>query len=236
MTSNYSISNQDDVMKIFQDYSQVLDRDISVLLIGGAALLEYGLKNSTKDIDIVCTCVDDEDTLLSCAKRLGFELTGPEERHRRLGLKRIAIKGGHTLDIFAQKISYDFGLTEGMWDRATINKNVGKMTVKYASREDIFIMKLIANRLGDIEDCSNLASSKMLDYDIIHNEISLQYKASPFKIESKIWITYIEEAIGKLEDNYDINMPIADKISVLADHYREALWSGKEPLYQANHR
>ena len=208
-------------MKIFQDYSQVLDREISVLLIGGAALLEYGLKDSTKDIDIVCTCIDDEETLLNCAERLGFELTGPEERHKRLGLKRIAIKGGHTLDIFAQKISRDFGLTESMWNRAIIKRSIGKMTVKYASREDIFIMKLIAKRAGDLEDCSRLASVNILNYDTIYNEIYLQYNAGPLEIESKIWITFIEEAIGILEDNYDIKLPNASKITNLADNYRE---------------
>jgi predicted nucleotidyltransferase len=198
----------------------MLNREISVLLIGGAALLEYGLKDATKDIDIVCNCVEDRETLLKSAKLLGFELTEPEERHKRLRLKGLAIKGGHTLDIYAKKISLDFGLTEDMWNRANKQKTIGKMTVKYASREDIFIMKLIANRKGDIEDCSNLASYNLLDYGTIYKEIYLQYNADPFEIKCKDWITYIDEAIAKLEDDYDINIPIANKITTLADQYR----------------
>ncbi len=45
---------------------------------------------------------------------MGFQVVGPEKRHARLGLDRVAIKGGHTLDIFGGRISYDFGLSEAM--------------------------------------------------------------------------------------------------------------------------
>lgn len=228
MESNYYISNQQDVMKIFQQYSQVLDRNISIILIGGAALLEYGLKDATKDIDIVCTCSDDRKALQESAKLLGFQFTEPDERHKRLRLKIIAINGGHTLDIYNQKISGDFGLTESMWERAKLKKIVGNITINYASKEDIFIMKLIAKRRGDIEDCSVLASSSRLDYDSIYKEIAQQYSAAPFAIELKLWITYIEEAIGELEERYDINIPIADKLSILANSYNSAWELGQD--------
>ncbi|MGF3495095.1 MAG: hypothetical protein ACQXXK_04245 [Methanothrix sp.] len=71
------------------------------MVIGGAALLEYGMKDSTKDIDIVCRTERDRDELLRAARELGFELASPEKRHARLGLNRIAMRGGHVLDVFA---------------------------------------------------------------------------------------------------------------------------------------
>jgi hypothetical protein len=227
-SSKYNmISNREEVDKLFQSFGDYLDQRIQIVVIGGAALLEYGLKDITKDIDLVCRCEDDKTTLLECAKRLGFELAMPEKRHARLGLNRIAIKGRHTLDIFAKKISSDFGLTESMWSRASQYKALGNIELKYASKEDIFILKMIANREGDIGDCANLVAAG-LDYDTIYAEIELQYdtvdaESGMPEVNQKIWITYIDEAVGKLEDIHGMSIPIADKISSLADNCREML-------------
>jgi len=87
--------------------------------------------------------------------------------------------------------------------------------------EDIFSLKLIANRPRDIEDCVFLASAKM-DYEAIYSEILAQY-AKAGTVEEKIWITYLEEGIGKLEEDYRVQVPIADRISELADEYRRRL-------------
>lgn len=39
-----------------------------------------------------------------------------------------------------------------------------------------------------------------------------------------IWITYLAEGVGRLEEDYGMDIPIADKISGLADEYRERLY------------
>ena len=46
--------------------------------------------------------------------------------------------------------------------------------MRYAANEDIFSLKLIANRPRDIEDCVALASAKM-DFGAIYYEIESQY-------------------------------------------------------------
>ena len=90
--------------------------------------MEYGLKDSTKDIDIVCRSEEDKTEILRCAGDLGYELVWPRDRHSRLGLNRIAVKGGRTLDVFSVKISYDFGLSDAMWERARRKKAIGGLT------------------------------------------------------------------------------------------------------------
>ena len=106
----------------------------------------------TKDIDLVCRDAAGKDRLLEAAKSLGFEVFGPEKRHARLGLDRVAVKGGHTLDIFAGRISYDFGLSESMWQRGKKTRLLGKADIRYGAVEDIFSLKLIANRPKDLDD------------------------------------------------------------------------------------
>ena len=101
-------------------------------------MLEYGLKDVTKDIDLVCKDAASKARFLEAAKSLGFAVVGPEKRHARLGLDRVAVKGGHTLYIFAGRISYDFGLSETMWERGKAAKILGKAEMRSAAVEDIF--------------------------------------------------------------------------------------------------
>jgi hypothetical protein len=182
-------------------------------------------KYSTKDIDVVCESEGDKEALLRSSKELGFELVGPEKRHSRLGINRLAVKGKRNLDIFAGKISYDFGLNEAMWLRAARSRAFGNLEVRHASLEDIFIMKLIANRSGDVDDCAALVSAG-LDFDAVYKEIESQFHKAG-EDEQKIWITYIEVGIGRQEE-FDMIIPIGDKISAFADEYRVRIWLNDE--------
>jgi hypothetical protein len=216
------ISSREEVEEILRGLGERLEQPMQFLVIGGAAMLEYGLKDVTKDIDLVCRDATGKARLLESAKGLGFEVVGPEKRHARLGLDRIAVKGGHTLDIFASRVSCDFGLSETIWERGRKTSILGKAEMRYAAVEDIFILKLIANRPRDIEDCVSLASASM-DFEVVFSEIEAQYSKAG-TVEEKIWVTYLEEGIGKLEEGYRVQVPIADRVSELADEYRERLY------------
>lgn len=224
---DYRISSHEEVEEILRCLGERLNQPVQILIIGGAAMLEYGLKDVTKDIDLVCRDAEGKARLLEAAISLGFEVVGPERRHTRLGLDRVAVKGGHTLDIFAGRVSYDYGLSEAIWGRGRTAKTLGKAKMRYAAVEDIFILKLIANRPRDMEDCVALASARM-DYEAIYSEIEAQY-AKAGTVEEKIWVTYIEEGIGKLEEGYRMQIPIAGRVSELANLYRERLYRKLSP-------
>ncbi|MCX6675134.1 MAG: nucleotidyltransferase [Methanothrix sp.] len=218
ISSSNRISRREEVNELFQQLGQILEQKVEALLIGGAVMLELGLKDATKDIDIVCRSHVDKEALLASAKTLDFQIIGPEKRHERLGVNRLAVKGGRNLDIFAERISYDFSLSEAMWQRATKIRSFGNLVIRDASIEDIFIMKMIANRPGDAPDCSKLVLAE-LDFDIIYREIEEQYRKSG-EAEQKIWVTYVEEGIAQLEDS-GLTIPIGEKISLLAYEYHE---------------
>ena len=220
ISSSNKISRREEINELFEQLGQVLEERVEALLIGGAVMLELGLKDATKDIDVVCRSEEDKERLLAATRALGFEIIGPEKRHERLVVKRLAVKGGRNLDVFAERISYDFDLSEAMWQRATRIRSFGSLVVRDASIEDIFIMKLIANRPGDALDCSNLVIAG-LDFDAVCREIEAQYRKAG-EAKEKIWINYIEEGIARLQDN-DLTIPISDKISLLASEYHEKL-------------
>jgi hypothetical protein len=49
-----------------------------------------------------------------------------------------------------------------------------------------------------------------MDFEVIYSEILAQYTKAG-TVEEKIWITYLEEGIGKLEEDYRLQVTIADR-------------------------
>jgi len=49
-----SASSREEVEEILKGLGEQLSEPVAFLVIGGAAMLEYGLKDVTKDIDLVC--------------------------------------------------------------------------------------------------------------------------------------------------------------------------------------
>jgi hypothetical protein len=94
ISNSDKISRREEINELFEQLGQVLEQKVEALLIGGAVMLELGLKDATKDIDVVCRNEEDKERLLAAAKALGFEIVGPEKRHERLGINRLAVKAG----------------------------------------------------------------------------------------------------------------------------------------------
>ena len=140
ISNSEKISRREDINEVLEQLGQVLEERVEAMLIGGAVMLELGLKDATKDIDVVCRSEGDTERQLAAARALGFEIVGPEKRHERLGVKRLAVKGGRNLDVFAERISYDFDLSEAMWQRAIKSRSFGMLVIRDASLEDIFAM------------------------------------------------------------------------------------------------
>jgi hypothetical protein len=48
------ISSREEVEEMLKGLGERLSEPVAFMVIGGAAMLEYGLKDVTKDIDLVC--------------------------------------------------------------------------------------------------------------------------------------------------------------------------------------
>ena len=96
-----------------------------------------------------------------------IDLREPNPEDVRLVVNRLAVKGKRNLDVFAGRISYDFELSEPMWQRSTVSRTFGDLVLRDASREDILVMKLIAKREDDADDCAALMG-RGLDFDAVY--------------------------------------------------------------------
>ena len=67
-----------------------------------------------------------------------------------------------------------------------------------------------------------------MDFEAIYSRFWLSI-IRPGTVEEKIWITYLEKGIRKLEDDYRLQVPIADSVSELANEHRERLYQKLKP-------
>ena len=56
------IDDFSDIVSLFKELDGHLERDADVFLIGGGALMRYGLRDETKDIDIIVSAEDEYGT------------------------------------------------------------------------------------------------------------------------------------------------------------------------------
>ncbi len=135
-----------------------IKRPLSVYLIGGCAMSFRGLKESTKDIDIVFK--NDLDYELFCDALFGAQYFEPftiKSEHENLKAARMfENKDGFHLDLFVKQVVGKLILSKSMIQRAEKYKQYGKLTVYILSREDIFLFKGLASEsrkrdLGDMQ-------------------------------------------------------------------------------------
>jgi DNA-binding Lrp family transcriptional regulator len=136
-----------------------LDSTIHAYLFGGANLLLRGLKKATKDLDIVVESEGDFSKLKGALLAMGFEpltkkrFTSSDEKLNPSGI--YVSKDLPRFDLFTKVICNALFLTEGMKARAEAMA-FGKLVLHLLSLEDVFLLKSITEREGDLEDMATI--------------------------------------------------------------------------------
>ncbi len=186
-----------------------------IYLIGGCALSFKGLKQRTKDIDII-TISKSEFTILDRAMvKAGF--TRETDLKDEFYLTALAVykKDESRIDVFLNKVGQMLSFTPEMKKRSTLHNAYGKLRVYLASNEDIFLFKAMTPRVGDIFDC-NMLMAQELDYNVIYAEALEQSKA-----ENK-WFFWVYEKVCAIEDYNGIIIPIKSKLfKLVKNHWQE---------------
>src|SRR3989338_7183906 len=99
----------EDQMDLFGLISMNIKKDLECYAFGGTAMMFYGYKDETKDIDLLFEDESSRKEFISAVKKIGFEETSllkiyiPEklrDKHRPLMFKRDDFR----LDLFVSKI------------------------------------------------------------------------------------------------------------------------------------
>lgn len=188
---------------------------VRIYMIGGCALSFKGLKDKTKDIDIIVTSQKDFDMFDAAMKKNGFQ---PASAESEFYLTALAVykKDESRIDVFLNQVGKMLFLTKSMMRRAEKYQTFGKLEVYLVSNEDIFLFKMMTSREGDIVDCDRIMRRRM-DYSVIYDEIVEQSKE-----EGKRWFFWVYENICALENYNNITIPIKAEVFALArKHWKE---------------
>jgi predicted nucleotidyltransferase len=209
------ISKFDDIKYLFEEINTEARFKINLFVFGGAVLLYHKLKRATKDIDAVVNTKEEYGEILRVLKKLKFENKRPTKEYDKMNLSGIFIKEDYRIDLFHKKICKGFSLSEGMIKRARKVFGFERISVYLVSLEDVFLLKSMTEREGDIEDCMELMK-KITNWNDMFLELKEQTK------ENEVWITWINERFILIERK-GLKIPIAKEVEKLSKDYYKKL-------------
>jgi len=157
------------------DIARRIKKQMMIYAIGGTAMMFYGLKETTKDIDLIFLNQKERDEFMNAAKQIGWNYLNPELVYGDRENKPIMLKFGESrLDLFVKEV-ISFTFSEEMQKRAiTIRQFEKNLIVKIADIHDIILMKCAADRIRDVDDVKTIVENKEIDFDILIREAKNQ--------------------------------------------------------------
>jgi len=207
------ISEFKQIEKLFKEIDASLRKKVKIFVIGGAVLLQQGLKPATKDIDLVIETKEEFMILKNALNSINFTVKIPNIEYKNMNLNQIFIRDDFRIDLFQKEICGRFSISNGMMERAITFIDLEKIKLNFCSNEDIFLFKTMTEREGDLEDCISLAK-RGIKWEIILNELKNQIKKS----RQDVWITWVGERLDILEEK-GVNITIMKEINQLRERY-----------------
>ena len=203
-----------------QELGAVLNTDVTAFLIGGGAMAFRGLKDTTKDIDLVVTTEVEFDRLLAALDERGYEeVSELGETYQQLGA-RLCVENtdGCRIDVFNRQVANKLIFSDGMQQRSEEYLESNELTVELTALEDIFLFKTVAKRPDDIDDMNTLVQTN-LDFDAVKSEVAEQIEL----LSGKRFTTHIRESLDELYEQYEIQTPLEDVIDEYYTQYMDEL-------------
>lgn len=159
-----------------EQLGEALETEVDAYLLGGGNLILRGLKDSTKDLDIV---VEDRENFMALGETLrgmGYEERRDlEEAYEKLDPAVVFEReGSPRYDIFVETVAGALQLTEEMRGRVDRTVEYGGLRLHLLSLTDIFLFKSITEREGDFEDSALITRQAGIDWGQLFEEVKRQ--------------------------------------------------------------
>jgi hypothetical protein len=186
---------------------------VTLYLIGGAAMIKYGLKAATKDIDVLFSTHEEAEELIQALLNSGYHIIQINrlgtEYQEMLATQILENDDGFRWDIFHEYVCRKLRLSTGMIERSRVLFKTGLLTARIISKEDIFLFKTVTERDDDEADLLLLARSKV-DWELVLREcISQSREYLRCEVD-------LSDRLDKLGASYGLETPIYDHISQAA--------------------
>ena len=191
-----------------------LPKRTRIFIAGGAAMAFYGLKEATKDIDVVVEKRSELRALVSALQALGYKRPKCSVGATYTKMRANAIlenTDGFRWDIFERVIARKLSLSHGMINRSLTLYDKTRLHLRSLCKEDIFLLKSVTERDLDLEDMRIVAES-----GINWNHVKIECQAQASRT-GRIWEDALCEKLIDLRQRMKITAPIEKSICEIAD-------------------
>lgn len=165
----------DQQQRLLLSIARRLKRKVTAYAVGGTAMMFFGFKDVTLDIDLVFENEKDRGVFKEVIKSLGYlEMDAVKVYGVKRNTPEMFKLGDERFDLFVAEV-IDFIFSEGMHKRAEqIHQFENTLILKIANPHDIILMKCATDRLKDKDDARKIINSVKIDWNIIINEAKKQ--------------------------------------------------------------
>lgn len=183
------------IILLLDELSSVIKGHVDLYMIGGGAMMFLGSKQFTKDLDLVACNENDYRDVSEALSSIGFTSDMPTCGMDKVDLQDTLTRGEYRIDLFDRVICGSLLLSETMKARSVSRYESGSINLYSCGAEDIFLLKSVTEREGDIADCNSLIrSSTKFDWNALISEIRGQ-----MAVGNPVWITYVMERLDIMD-------------------------------------
>ena len=173
-----------DQMNLFAIIGKQLKKDVRCYAFGGTAMMFYGYKEETKDIDLLFEHKEERTEFIRAIEIMGFherslfKIYIPEklrDPHRPLMYENNGIR----FDLFANKIFHTETSTKMKEDVYAVHefKDVHILKINVLRKEHLVILKSVTERKNDFDDIRTIIEKeKTFDWQYLVDEVLWQYQ------------------------------------------------------------
>jgi len=174
----------EDQKDIFNLISKRITKDIECYAFGGTAMMFYGYKDETKDVDLLFEEESDRGTFIKALITLGFTDTTTlniyiPEKLREKNIPLMFKRGDSRFDIFTKKIFKTVISPKMKEDLYALHdfKDKHNLKIKVLRKEFIVLLKAVTGRDRDFEDILTIVKKeKNFDWQYLIDEVIWQYE------------------------------------------------------------
>lgn len=159
-------------LDLFSLIGRQVKKRVECYVIGGSAMLFYGFKTVTKDIDLVFTSEEEKNRFATALKEIGFTHRLHKIQGNDKGPVMMERKEAR-FDLFLAEIITTM-LSPGMISRIKEKHEFSNLVVNVVSPEDIIVLKCATDREGDRKDAADMIGSVKINWDTILEEVGWQ--------------------------------------------------------------
>lgn len=211
--------NNKDQEQLLKLICKNIKKDITCYALGGTAMMFFGYKNTTKDIDLVFLSEKDMNAFIEAIKSLNYSEKSLVDIYSKDKIKikskpKIFSRGDERFDLFLNNIfgfSFDESIDEYIEQKHEfIEKN--RLIIKILPKEFIILLKTVTNREKDFEDIlSIIKKTPEIDWDLLIKE------AIKRKKDNNWIIIDLEEMMTKLKEHIFIPSKYFDMLYNVLD-------------------